>query len=162
MDSNRNQFNSRYSTRKPVPTLEKPLPSEIALPLEQSNENIPPMTSSLIDEYEFADGRTQSLTFDNSQEKIPVPSSSSKHGAPSAIPQIPVSMHPAIQFSTEPIDIQFGDIQWNDSVPTAVSPSNAQEDVNTENHEYINHQPTNDIDNQLSSSLSITDPTIVI
>jgi hypothetical protein len=33
-------------------------------------------------------------------------------------------MHPIIQFSTEPIDIQFGDIQWNGSVPIAVSPSN--------------------------------------
>jgi hypothetical protein len=33
-------------------------------------------------------------------------------------------MHPTVQFSTEPIDVQFGDVQWNDSIPIAVSPSN--------------------------------------
>ncbi|CAF5122227.1 unnamed protein product, partial [Rotaria socialis] len=26
---------------------------------------------------------------------------------------------------TRPIDIQFGDVQWNDSVPIAVSPSDS-------------------------------------
>jgi hypothetical protein len=178
-DSGRNQFNySRYSARnnpthKPNPPLETPLPNEISLPSKQSNENIPPMTSSLIDEYEFVDGSTQSLTFDNSQKKISIPPSSSKRRIPSAISQMPVSMHPTVQFSTEPIDIQFGDIQWNDSVPTAVSPSSDHEEEissigNTENHDiqdtlstnYINHQPTNDTNNQLSSSLSIIDHTI--
>ncbi len=145
-DSGRNQFNySRYSARtnpthKPNPPLETPLPSEISVPSKQSNENIPPMTSSLIDEYEFVDGSTQSLTFDNSQKKISIPPSSSKRRIPSAISQMPVSMHPTVQFSTEPIDIQFGDIQWNDSVPTAVSPSSDHEEEissigNTENHE---------------------------
>jgi hypothetical protein len=34
-------------------------------------------------------------------------------------------MHPAIQFSTEPIDIQFGDVQWNDSIPITITPSNS-------------------------------------
>jgi hypothetical protein len=33
-------------------------------------------------------------------------------------------MHSTVQFPTEPIDIQFGDVQWNNSVPRAVSPSN--------------------------------------
>jgi hypothetical protein len=143
-DPGRNQFNSRYSARtnpppKLIPPSEAPLPSETSLPLKQSNENIPQITSSLIDEYEFVDGPTQSLTFDNSQKKISI-QSSSKHRIPSAIPQEPVSMHPTVQYSIEPIDIQFGDVQWNDSVPTAVSPSsNHDEDisfiVNTENHE---------------------------
>jgi len=60
------------------------------------------------------------LTFDNS---LKTSSSSTKRPIPSSIPQQPVAMHPTVQFSTEPIDIQFGDVQWNDSVPTAVTPS---------------------------------------
>ncbi|CAF4852086.1 unnamed protein product, partial [Rotaria magnacalcarata] len=47
-----------------------------------------------------------------------------KRQVPSSIPQEPVSMHPTVQFPTKPIDIQFGDVQWNDSIPTAVSPPN--------------------------------------
>ena len=32
-------------------------------------------------------------------------------------------MHPILRYSTEPIDIQFGDIKWNDSIPIVVTPS---------------------------------------
>ena len=113
-----------------------PTPSEISLPSKQSNE-----------EYELVDEPIQSLTFENSQKKTSI-YFSSKRRIPSTIPQEPVSMHPTVQFSTEPLDIQFGDIQWNDSVPRAVSPSvvtstvfeNQEEEipliVNTENQGY--------------------------
>ncbi len=133
-DSGRNQFNSRYSTRKNPPnksfpssrtntTLSQPIPSETSLPSKQFNEEIPQIIVPSIDEFEFVDGPTQSLNFDNSEKKISL-QSSSKRRIPSSIPQEPVSMHPTVQFSTEPIDIQFGDVQWNNSVPIAVSPSN--------------------------------------
>ncbi|CAF4856103.1 unnamed protein product, partial [Rotaria sp. Silwood1] len=122
----------------------------------------------------FILGTTQTLTFNNSMKKL----SSTKRPTPSSIPQEPVSMHPIIPSSTEPIDIQFGDIQWNDSVPIAVSPSNSSimaeslddqksssipninddEQQNVQDN-YINDPTTNDIDrdllettNRLSSS----------
>jgi hypothetical protein len=50
-------------------------------------------------------------------------------------------MHSTVQFSTKPIDIQFGDVQWNDSIPSAVYPSDnaIEQDLssieNTYNHE---------------------------
>ena len=75
--------------------------------------------SSEKDDDQYEGDITQSLTFDNSEKKI-----STKHR--STIPQQPVSMHPTIQFSNEPIDIQFGDVQWNDSIPRAVSPSESE------------------------------------
>lgn len=119
----RNQFNSRSSTRtnptqKSIPSN----PSETSYPSQQSIEDIPQMTSSLVDEYEFTDDRTQTLTFDNSQKMLPI-RLSSKCPVPSAIPQVPVAMHSTVRFSSEPIDIQFGDIQWQNSVPIVVNPS---------------------------------------
>jgi hypothetical protein len=46
-----------------------------------------------------------------------------KHRSASSIPQEPVSMHRTVQLSMEPLDIQFGDVQWNDSIPVACDPS---------------------------------------
>jgi len=133
-DSGRNQFNSRYSARKNPPNksvpssrtntiLSQPIPSETSLPSKQFNEEISQTIGPSIDEFEFVDVPTQSLNFDNSENKIPS-QSPSKRRIPSSIPQEPVSMHPTVQFRTTPIDIQFGDVQWNNSVPIAVSPSN--------------------------------------
>jgi hypothetical protein len=138
------------SMNKPNPSPGKTTkPSEISSPPKQSNEDvIPQITSSSNDEYQFVEDTTQSLTFDNSQKNIPI-QPSSKHRISTTIPQEPVSMHPTVQFSNQPIDIQFGDIQWNDSIPMAVSPSdseliptvfdNDEQDissiVNTHNHE---------------------------
>ncbi len=90
---------------------------------ELSNKEITQTTTSpSTDEYEFIDGVPQSLSFDNSEKKTSL-QSSPKRRIPSFIPQKPVSMHPTVQFPTQPIDIQFGDVQWNDSVPIAVTPS---------------------------------------
>ena len=135
MISARNQFipaTSRYPPRmysmnKPNPSPGKTTkPSEISSPPKQSNEDvIPQITSSSNDEYQFVEDTTQSLIFDNSQKKISV-EPSSKHRISTTMPQEPVSMHPTVQFSNQPIDIQFGDIQWNDSVPVAVSPSDSE------------------------------------
>jgi hypothetical protein len=185
-DAGRNQFNSRYSARanptnKPVPSSKttittsssQPIPSETSLPTKQSNEEFPRIVSPLADDYVFVDGQTQPLSFDNSQKTTTI-LSSSKRPILSSIPQEPVSMHPTVQFPTEPIDIQFGDVQWNDSGPVAVSPPNDTpgstilDNHVTENQDmqdglpsnFINHQPTNEIDNQFSSSLSILDNTI--
>ncbi|CAF1583962.1 unnamed protein product [Rotaria sp. Silwood1] len=172
-DLNRNHFissNTRYSNRnKSIRTtnLLQPISKEI-------NEELIQINSPLTDEYEFIDGIPQSLSFDNSQMKTSL-QILSKHRIPSTIPQEPVSMHPTIQFSTEPIDIQFGDVQWNDSIPIVVSPSNNNNNtvISTiiDNHEkdlssnvnnnlqqenqdilssnYINHQTTNNNDNSL-------------
>ena len=72
------------------------------------------------DEYEFPGGTSQqSFTFDNSSKKIFTPSSS-KRPVPSSIPHEPVFMHPTIQFSATPLDIQFGDVHWNESDHLAV------------------------------------------
>jgi hypothetical protein len=134
-DSGRNQFipsNSRYPSRMNQPnklipspgktTKSQQIPSKISSPPKQSNEEvIPQIASSSRDEYEFVDDAAQSLTFDNSQKKISL-QPLSKSGTSLTTPQEPVSMHPAVQFSTKPIDIQFGDVQWNNSVPMAVSP----------------------------------------
>ncbi|CAF0772437.1 unnamed protein product [Adineta steineri] len=188
-DSNRNHFlspHTRYSSNTnpinksiPLPkqsTSSQSIPSEpssSSLP-KQSNEEIPQRTSPSIDEYEFVDGIPQSLSFDNSQKKIPLQQSSEKRRIVPTIPQKPVSMHPTIQFSTEPIDIQFGDVQWKDSVARAVTPSddtsvsttfnkheqNMSSIVNAQDHEsnqdaqdnlssnYIGHSGTNETDIQ--------------
>lgn len=121
-------------------------PSETSFPVQQSTEDIPQMTSSIADQYEQPDDRTQ----DNSRKTVVGQCSSSKRPLPppSAITRVPVSMHPAVRFSSQSIDIQFGDIQWQDSMPVAVSPleeisngsSNNEEEelssmVNTENQE---------------------------
>ena len=71
-------------------------------------------------DYEFAVKTTQSLTLDNKVKK----KSSIKSSIPSAIPQEPVSMHRTINLPAKPIDIQFGDIQWSDSIPMALTSSN--------------------------------------
>ena len=97
-------------------------PSEISYPSQQLIEDIPQMTSSLVDEYEFTDDRTQTLTFDNSQKTVPI-RSASKRPVPSAIPRVPVTMHSTVRFSSQPVDIQFGDIQWQNLVPLVVIPS---------------------------------------
>lgn len=97
-------------------------PSETSFPAPQlSTEDIPQMTSSLVDQY---DHQTQSLTFDNSQKTVPSQSSSKRPLQSSAFTRMPVLMHPAVRFSSQSIDIQFGDIQWQDSMLVAVAPSN--------------------------------------
>ncbi len=98
-------------------------PTEV-ISSSKTNEEITPTTSSSTDEYEFIGGTSQSLTFDNSLKKSSV-SSFTKRRTPSSIPQEPVSMHSTIQFSIKPMDIQFGDIQWNDSIPITITPSNS-------------------------------------
>ncbi|CAF3426807.1 unnamed protein product, partial [Rotaria sp. Silwood2] len=90
--------------------------------LSKTKENITPQPSPSIDDDVFILGTTQTLTLNNNSM---IKSSSTKRPTPSSIPQEPVLMHPIIQCSTKPIDIQFGDVQWNDSVPIAVSPSNS-------------------------------------
>ena len=64
-------------------------------------------------------------------------------------------MHRTIQFSTEPIDIQFGDIQWNDSIPIAVTPSD------NPSSPIPDQETTNDIDRESTDRLSITNNPIV-
>ncbi|CAF5194682.1 unnamed protein product, partial [Rotaria magnacalcarata] len=104
-------------------TSSQPIFNETSSIPKQSNAVPPQAKSPSTDEYEFADGIPQSLSFDNSQMKTSL-QTLAKRQVPSSIPQEPVSMHPTVQFPTEPIDIQFGDVQWNDSIPTAVSPPN--------------------------------------
>jgi hypothetical protein len=164
-DSIRNPSNSRY----PSHNNPKPNPSEInSTPKE--TEEITPTTSSSTDEYEFIGGTSQSLTFDNSLKKSSSPAST-KRPRPSSIPQEPVSMHPTIQFSTEPIDIQFGDVQWNDSIPITITPSNSpiptksldeqqspiigeKLDFSVQDNLSSNYQTTNNIARELSETTS--------
>ncbi|CAF5182895.1 unnamed protein product, partial [Rotaria sp. Silwood1] len=122
-DPGRNQFipsNTHYSSRNYSnnnnnKSLSNQQNSNEIISLSKTTEDIttaitsPPPT----DDDVFILGTTQTLTFNNSMKKL----SSTKRPTPSSIPQEPVSMHPIIPSSTEPIDIQFGDIQWNDSVP---------------------------------------------
>jgi hypothetical protein len=80
-------------------------------------------------------------------------------------------MHPTIQFSTEPIDIQFGDVQWNDSIPITITPSNSpiptksldeqqspiigeNLDFNVQDNLSSNYQTTNNIARELSETTS--------
>ena len=66
------------------------------------------------------------LTLDTVEKKTPAPSvhsQSSKHRVASSIPREPVVMHRTLQLPHEELDIQFGDIQWQNSVAVAVSPS---------------------------------------
>ena len=115
-------FQGNYSKpRHPPRTNIKPTET---ISTSKTNEEITPTTSSSTDEYEFIGGTSQSLTFDNSLKKSPIPSFT-KRRTPSSIPQEPVSMHPTIQLTIKPTDIQFGDIQWNDSIPITTTPSNS-------------------------------------
>jgi hypothetical protein len=130
-DSNRNPYipsNTRYPSRNysnnNKPILNQVNPSEIISSSKQTDEITPTTTSSSTDEYEFIGGTSQSLTFDNSLKKSSL-TSFTKHRTPSSIPQQPVLMHSTIRFSTKPIDIQFGDVQWNDSIPITITPSNS-------------------------------------
>jgi hypothetical protein len=80
-------------------------------------------------------------------------------------------MHPTIQFSTEPIDIQFGDVQWNDSIPITITPSNSpiptksldeqqspiigeKLDFSVQDNLSSNYQTTNNIARELSETTS--------
>lgn len=47
-------------------------------------------------------------------------------------------MHPILNYPSEPLDIQFGDVQWNDSVPIIVSPSNSS----IEDKSFDNEKPS--------------------
>jgi hypothetical protein len=134
-------INSRYPPRMNTK------PTEV-ISSSKTNEEITPTTSSSTDEYEFIGGTSQSLTFDNSLKKSSV-SSFTKRRTPSSIPQEPVSMHPTIQFSIKPMDIQFGDIQWNDSIPITITPSNSPMLTKS-----LDEQPTDAQDN---SSTNIID-----
>ena len=127
-DANRYSYNPRYPPRHYPNHQLKPSSTEVnsneLLSSSKTNEEITPTTSSSTDEYEFVAGTSQSLTFDNSLKQTSI-SSFTKHPTPSTIPQEPVFMHPIIQFSNEPIDVQFGDVQWNDAIPIAIPPSNS-------------------------------------
>lgn len=129
-DPGRSHFippNQRYSYRnRPIrkATSFQPIVQETTSISKELHEEPPITQSPSADEYEFADGIPQSLSFDNSHMKASSILTITKRRTPSAIPQEPVSMHPAIPFLSGPIDVQFGDVLWNDSVPVAVSPSN--------------------------------------
>jgi hypothetical protein len=123
--SNPRNPSRNYPNNNNKPILNQVNPSEIkSSSLKQNEEITPTTTSSSTDEYEFIGGTSQSLTFDNSLQQNSLPSFT-KRPTSSSIPQQPVSMHPTIQFSSKPIDIQFGDVQWNDSIPITVTPSNS-------------------------------------
>lgn len=84
-----------------------------------------------------------------------------------------VSMHPVIGFSSEPIDIQFGDIKWKDAILVAATPSNSpineqilQMNKNENTDEIEDNTTTNNIEiefqepvSQLSSSPLSIPPT---
>ncbi|CAF5114149.1 unnamed protein product, partial [Rotaria sp. Silwood1] len=163
-DSGRNQFNSsnlhRNYSNNNKSLSNKQNSNEI---ISKINENSIPLSSSIDDDVFILDN-TQTLTCKKSSIKRSIP--------PSSIPQVPVLMHSIIQYSTEPIDIQFGDIQWNDSIPIVVSPSMNSQSLSTITNINNNEQQTIDLrlsscSISSSSSLPITDmiitnnPTIV-
>lgn len=126
----RNPYSSRSNVNRRNPTDSIQSVVEVTASSSNVNEEITPTISSSADEYEFIGGTSQSLTFDNSQKKTSVSSSVSSSSSSSvlikrSIPQQAVCMHPTIRFSSKPIDVQFGDVQWNDSVPIAITPSNS-------------------------------------
>ena len=53
------------------------------------------------------------------------PEDTSKRSLTSTKIRQAVSMHPVIGFSSEPIDIQFGDLKWKDSLLIEATPSNS-------------------------------------
>ena len=138
-DSGQNQFaasNSRYasptnSTNRSTSlstqtTAIQEILNDTSSITKQSNEELSRIIFSSTADYELTDNMIKPLSFHNSQIKTSLRSVSKRRvsSSSSSIPQEPVFMHPTVQFSTEPIDIQFGDLQWNNSVPVAVSPSN--------------------------------------
>ncbi|UJR15127.1 hypothetical protein I4U23_002092 [Adineta vaga] len=146
-----NYSNNTNINNKSLPIQENP--SELIPASKQKEETTLPAATassaiSSADEYEFTDGPTQSLTFDNSQKLTNSFATTTKRPMPSSIPQQPVSMHPTVQFSTEPIDIQFGDVQWNDSIPMTITPSNSSVLVKS----LDDHEHQLDVQNSLSSS----------
>lgn len=79
-----------------------------------------------------------------------------------------VSMHPIIGFSSEPIDIQFGDIKWEDSLLVAATPSNSpilNQQIDDEHilqmNEINDNLTTNNIDIEFQQPVSQLSPTII-
>ena len=126
------------------------------------NEDQPAPSASSIDTHPVVLDTKQSSAIDRSPKKA-----SSKRSILSSIPREPVSMHRAVQLSSEPIDIQFGDIEWTDSVPIKVrtdnpSPSVGQPTVHPpKSTKYASAVTTASIDafSSLSSSREQTNPT---
>ncbi|CAF3396314.1 unnamed protein product [Rotaria socialis] len=119
----------------------------------------PPIASVSTDQFEFIDGTTPTLKFDNSHKKSSLPLST-KRPIPSSIPQEPVSMHSILKCPTRPIDIQFGDVQWNDSVPIAVSPSDSSilaESLDDQKSPSVIH--TNDDEQQIEAQDNLIETT---
>ena len=81
-----------------------------------NDDDLPASSASSIDKpHPVVLETKQSAAVDSSPKKP-----ASKRAPLSSIPREPVSMHRAVQLSSEPIDIQFGDIEWTDSVPIKV------------------------------------------
>lgn len=75
----------------------------------------------------------------------------------SSIPSEPVRMHSAVKYSSQPIDVQFGDIQWNDSMPQIDEfDHNTSPDSSSSSSSNIVEETI------LTNQSSITDNTIVI
>ncbi|UJR31559.1 hypothetical protein I4U23_019046 [Adineta vaga] len=123
-DFNRNHFNSSNSTypsrknpiHKSIPSTKTNIPStskssETASLSNPSTDEITQKSS--VDKSELQDETSQSVNIGSMEKKV----------LTRRISQKPVSMHRTINCPTKSIDIQFGDIQWNDSVPTTVTPT---------------------------------------
>ena len=131
-DYNRNHFNPSnprypprvYPANKPIPSTKptkpfQPEPSDIPSPPNHPTDKTSSETASAVDSHEPASGERQPFSCDSTEKKP-----SAGQTIP-AVPLKPVSMHRTINFSSEPIDIQFGDVQWTDSVPMTVTPSDS-------------------------------------
>lgn len=131
-DYNRNHFNTfnprypprSYPNNKFIPGMKPPgpfqsKPSDIPSPPDQPTDKTSSEMASTADHYEPANDDSQPSSFDSTAKKT------GTRRTTSAIPIKPVSMHRTINFPSEPLDIQFGDVQWNDSVPITVTPSDS-------------------------------------
>lgn len=79
----------------------------------------------------------------------------------SSIPSEPVRMHSAVKYSSQPIDVQFGDIQWNDSIPQITQTDEFNH--NTSPDSSSSSSSSNIVEETiLTNESSITDNTIVI
>jgi len=83
------------------------------------------------------------------------PEDTSKRSLTSTKIRQAVSMHPVIGFSSEPIDIQFGDLKWKDSLLIEATPSNSP--IDDEHMLQINqNEDLNEIeDNSTTNNIEI-------
>ncbi|CAF1003687.1 unnamed protein product [Adineta ricciae] len=176
-----NSSNSRYPPRQHGANRTNPGAKTNIAREPKPGETNPPteaiLPTSNVEKYDSTDNISQVSNLDHSEKK-----SSTQHISSSSMRQKPVAMHRTIHCSTEPIDIQFGDIQWKDSLPITVTPTDDDTPIsaalptyhqNTGDHEYIKQEiqdhvlTANEHDiqflettNQFSSSLSINDNTL--